>query len=43
MNVNRAGRVFVRVHERRDVEDLGRRLAETSLAVYETLLDELVD
>jgi hypothetical protein len=42
MNVNRAGRVFVQVHERRDIEDLTRRLAESSLAVYETLLDELV-
>ena len=41
MNVNRAGRVFVRVHERRDLEDLERRLAESSLAVYEALLDEL--
>ena len=41
MNVNRAGRVFVTVHERRDIEDLERRLAESSLAVYEALLDEL--
>ena len=41
MNVNRAGRVFVTVHERRDLEDLERRLAENSLAVYEALLDEL--
>ena len=41
MNVNRAGRVFVRVHERRALEDLERRLAESSLAVYEALLDEL--
>jgi hypothetical protein len=41
MNVNRAGRVFVTVHERRDLEDLERRLAESSLAVYEALLDEL--
>jgi hypothetical protein len=43
MNVNRAGRVFVRVHERRDIEDLRRRVAERSLAVYGALLDELVD
>jgi hypothetical protein len=41
MNVNRAGRIFVRVHERRDIEELTRRLAESSLAVYEALLDEL--
>jgi len=41
MNVNRAGRVFVTLHERRDIEDLTRRLAESSLAVYEELLDEL--
>ncbi|HEV8250288.1 MAG TPA: hypothetical protein VGQ15_09975 [Gaiellaceae bacterium] len=41
MNVNRAGRVFVTVHESRDLEDLERRLAESSLAVYEALLDEL--
>ena len=41
MNVNRAGRIFVTVHERRDIEDLERRLAESSLAVYEALLDEL--
>ena len=43
IKVNRAGRVFVRMHERRDIEDLRRRLAESSLAVYEALLDELVD
>ena len=42
MNVNRVGRVFVRVHERRDLDDLTRRLAGSSLAVYEALLDELV-
>jgi hypothetical protein len=42
MNVNRAGRVFVVIHERRDIDDLTRRLAESSLAVYEALLDELV-
>jgi hypothetical protein len=41
MNVNRSGRVFVSVHEGRDVEDVTRRLAESSLAVYEALLDEL--
>jgi hypothetical protein len=41
MNVNRAGRVFVRVHERRDVEEVTRRLAESSLAVHDALLDEL--
>jgi hypothetical protein len=41
MNVNRAGRVFVTVHERRDIDDLRRRLAESSLAVHEALLDEL--
>lgn len=41
MNVNRAGRVFVRVHERRDLDGLRRRLGESSLAVYEALLDEL--
>jgi hypothetical protein len=41
MNVNRAGRVFVTVHERRDLADVERRLAESSLAVYEALLDEL--
>ena len=41
MNVTRTGRVFVRVNGRRDVEDLSRRLAECSLAVYEALLDEL--
>jgi hypothetical protein len=40
MNVNRAGRIFVRVHESRDLDDLERRLAESSLAVYEALLDE---
>jgi hypothetical protein len=39
MNVNRAGRVFVRVHEGRDLADLERRLAESSLAVYDALLD----
>jgi hypothetical protein len=38
---HRAGRVFVRVHERRDLDDLRRRLGESSLAVYEALLDEL--
>jgi hypothetical protein len=42
LNVNRAGRVFVRVHERRDIADLTRRIAEASLAAYEALLDELV-
>jgi hypothetical protein len=42
LNVNRAGRVFVRVHERRDIADLTRRIAESSLAAYEALLDELV-
>ena len=41
MNVKRSGRVFVRVHRRRDIDELARRLAESSLAVYETLLDEL--
>jgi hypothetical protein len=41
MNVNRSGRVFVRVHERRDIDELTRRVAASSLSVYEALLDEL--
>ena len=38
-NVNRAGVVFVPLHEGRDVDALAGRLAECSVAVYAALLD----
>lgn len=39
MNVNRAGVVFVPTFVGRDIDDLARRLAETSRAVYVELLE----
>ena len=39
LNVNRRGVVFVRVHERRDVDELARRVGETSRALYAALLE----
>jgi hypothetical protein len=39
LNVNRPGRVFVSVVEGRDLDDLVRKVAEASLAVYAALLE----
>lgn len=39
LNVNRRGVVFVRVHERRPVDELTRRVGETSRALYAALLE----
>jgi len=39
LNVNRRGVVFVRVHERRDVDELVERVGEASRALYAALLD----
>jgi hypothetical protein len=42
MNVNRRGTVFVQVVEGRDLANLAARLAETSVAVYDALLEDAV-
>jgi hypothetical protein len=39
LNVNRRGRVFVTVHERRDLDELVTRVAATSRALYAALLE----
>jgi hypothetical protein len=39
LNVNRRGRVFVTVHESRDLDELARRVGETSRALYAALLE----
>ncbi len=39
LNVNRTGRVFVPVVERRDIDALVQKVAETSLAVHDALLE----
>jgi len=39
MNVNRAGVVFVQAVEGRDIDTLARRIADTSAAVYDALLE----
>ena len=39
LNVNRQGRVFVQVVAGRDIDALARTVADTSLAVYDALLE----
>lgn len=39
LNVSRRGVVFVRVHERRSLDELTRRVGETSRALYAAVLE----